>query len=42
MVDIVYFMICFGVVCFCCMWIGWVIGYADAKKKYRGAKNEQI
>ena len=35
MVDTVYFTICLSVVCFCCMFIGWIIGYADAKKKYK-------
>ena len=42
MVDMVYFLICLAGACFAFMWIGWRMGYEDAKKKYRGVKNEQI
>ena len=35
MVNTVYFMICLALVCFLFMFIGWMVGYADAKKKYK-------
>lgn len=35
MIDTVCFMICLAVVIFCCMFVGWLVGYAEAKKKYR-------
>ena len=35
MVDTVYFIVCFVMLCFSCMFMGWIIGYDDAKKKYK-------
>ena len=35
MVDTVYFIICFVMVCFMFMFMGWIIGFDDAKKKYK-------
>ena len=34
MVDMVYFLICLAVVCFCCTFLGWYIGVEETKKKY--------
>ena len=35
MIDTVYFIVCFIMLCFSCMFMGWIIGYDDAKKKYK-------
>lgn len=34
MVDMVYFLICLGLICLCFLYIGWDIGYNEAKQKY--------
>lgn len=35
MVDKFYFIVAMLMMCFSCAFIGWDIGYRDAKKKYR-------
>lgn len=35
MVDKFYFIVTAVLMCFSCMWVGWSIGFEDAKKKYK-------
>jgi hypothetical protein len=35
MIDTIYFTLTLALLCFVCTWLGWSIGYEDAKKKYR-------
>ena len=41
MVEKIYFVITLLLLCFACMYIGWEIGYADAKQKYRKIRNKE-
>jgi len=44
MVDKFCYAICLLLLCFSCMFVGWLVGFADAKKRYKGRAvgNEQI
>jgi len=35
MVDMFCFVVAMVLMCFACMFVGWTIGYDDAKRKYK-------